>query len=110
MISRIGVATDPAELELAIVTRHVVATFALLYVSTAQRTYTNFLITHPFLKLSVELSVTRREKAAMIDPATIIANILSTLTGEPYLVKFFTSHKQLATRSWTPTHLWISLK
>ena len=110
MITRIGIAADPAELELAIVTRHVVAACALLYVSTAQRTYTNFLITHPFFKLSVELSITRREKATMIDSATIIANILSAITGELNLVKFFTSHKQLATRSWTPTHLWIPLK
>ena len=53
MISRIGVAADPAELELAIVAGHVIAALAFLNMRLAHGTKTDVLILSPLVELVV---------------------------------------------------------
>jgi hypothetical protein len=53
MIIGVGVATDPAKLELTVVACHVVAALTLLYVSLAEGAHTDFLTFNPFFELYV---------------------------------------------------------
>jgi len=59
MILGVGLAADPAELELAIVACHVVAALALLYVGFAVRAQPHVLAFGPLLELLVNSVLAR---------------------------------------------------
>jgi hypothetical protein len=54
---RVCAATNPAELKLAIIASHVIASLALFNVSLAHRANTNFLIFSPFIEFFIYLFI-----------------------------------------------------
>jgi hypothetical protein len=103
MVVSVSAPTDPAELKLAIVAGHMIASLTLLNMSFTHRTQLYVFTSDPFFKLLVNLFFARTEISMKFSPA-FEANFLSTLTGNSLCALSFTSYKLFTANLRAPSH------